>query len=68
MIKKSVVYLLSLFNQDLISLLNQEVVSYYPTPRWLKVCRSSNISRWHINRTDTLKEFLNTNGFDILYM
>ncbi len=60
MIKKCVVYL--------ISLLNQEVVSYYPTPRWVKLCRSSNISRWYINRSGTLNEFLNTNGFDILYM
>ncbi len=40
----------------------------YPTPRWLKICRSSNISKWYYNKTTVIKEFFQCNGFDVLYM
>ena len=40
----------------------------YPTPRWLTVCRSSNISRWFTNTTTHIHNFFQYNDFDILYM
>ena len=40
----------------------------YATPRWLTICKSSNISSWYKNTTSNIKEFLQCNGFDILYM
>ena len=46
----------------------KSVSAKYPTPRWLTVCRSSNISRWFTNTTTNIQTFFQCNGFDILYM
>ena len=46
----------------------KSVYGKYPTPRWLTICRSSNISNWFKNTTSNVREFLQCNGFDILYM
>ena len=46
----------------------KNVSGRYATPRWLTICKSSNISSWYKNTTSNIKEFLQCNGFDILYM
>lgn len=46
----------------------KSVSGKYATPRWLTVCRSSNISRWYTNTTNTIQTFFQCNGFEILYM
>lgn len=44
------------------------VEARHPSPRWVHVCKSSNVTRYVQNKTTVLKQILRINGFDILYM
>jgi len=46
---------------------NKELIKY-PTKRWIRMCNSSNVTSFYKKSTSSVRDFFQTNGFDVLYM